>query len=106
MCDLIDNVILQVWRGSGSDTLSRDRDANDTCETRDKSRKQGVWSLLTTILGNDNVHCCQVFFVFVFERPKISSLKLFLGGYKGPGGSGAGSVVSERGRSSLPPDLG
>ena len=48
----------------------------------------------------------RLYFPFVFERPEISSLKLFLGGYKGPGGSGAGSVVSERGRSSLPPDLG
>ena len=107
MCDLIDNVILQVWRGSGSDTSSRDPDSGDTCQTRDKSRKQGVWSLLTTILGLIIlIFITPLFFIcFVFQKT-TSSLKLFLGGYKGPGGSGAGSVVSERGRSSLPPDLG
>ena len=66
MCDLIDNVILQVWRGSGSDTSSRDPDSGDTCQTRDKSRKQGVWSLLTTILGLIILYFYNTFVFYLF----------------------------------------
>ena len=80
LCDLLNGVMLQTWR----DILSRHRDTDVTrheASGQEKTRRPGMWSLLTTILGGN-------------ARPRVA----VEGHLSGPG--------PERGRSSLPPDLG